>query len=64
VLGDIPVLGQVFRKRRKGEDHIERLFLLTPRISNLGSSQLAASEVEPLTMEQLRGEEPVRRKRQ
>ncbi len=63
VLGDIPVLGQVFRKRRKGEDHIERLFLLTPRISNLGSTQLVASEVEPLTMEQLRGEEPVRRRR-
>ena len=62
ILGDVPGLGQLFRKRRKGEDHIERLFLLTPRISNLGSSQLAPNEVEPLTIEQLRGEEPVRRK--
>lgn len=64
ILGDIPLLGQAFRKRRKGEDHIERLFLLTPRISNLGTSQLTASQVEPLTMEQLRGEEPVRRRAQ
>ncbi|WP_379553644.1 secretin N-terminal domain-containing protein [Qipengyuania sp. DGS5-3] len=63
VLGDIPGLGQLFRKRRKGEDHIERLFLLTPRISNLGSSQIAPNEVEPLTLEQLRGTEPVKRKR-
>ncbi len=62
-LGDIPLLGQAFRKRRTGEDHIERLFLLTPRISNLGTSQVAARDVEPLTMEQLRGEEPIRRKR-
>ena len=63
ILGDIPLLGQAFRKRKKGEDHYERLFLLTPRISNLGTTQLAASEVESLSMEQLRGEEPVRRKR-
>ena len=62
VLGDIPVLGQAFRKRRKGEDHIERLFLLTPRVSNLGTAQLTASEVEPLTLEQLRGTQPVRRR--
>ena len=62
VLGDVPLLGQAFRKRRKGEDHIERLFLLTPRISNLGSATMAANEVEPLTMEQLRGEAPIRRR--
>ncbi len=59
VLGDIPGLGQLFRKRKKGEDHYERLFLLTPRISNLGTAQLSANEVEPLSMEQLRGEEPI-----
>lgn len=63
VLGDVPGLGQLFRKRQKGEDHIERLFLLTPRVSNLGTAQLSASEVEPLTLEQLRGTEPVRRRR-
>ena len=60
VLGDVPGLGQLFRKRRKGEDHVERLFLLTPRVSNLGSAQLSVREVEPLTLEQLRGTEPVR----
>ena len=63
VLGDIPVLGQAFRKRKKGEDHIERLFLLTPRISNLGASTLATNEIEPLTIEQLRGEAPIERNR-
>ncbi len=62
VLGDVPGLGQLFRKRRKGEDHVERLFLLTPRVSNLGTAQLTAREVEPLTLEQLRGTEPVRRR--
>ena len=65
ILGDIPVLGQVFRKRRKGEDHVERLFLLTPRISNLGGpAQMAMQQAEPLSIEQLRGEEPVTRRRQ
>jgi type III secretion protein C len=54
-LGDIPLLGQAFRKRRKGEDHIERLFLLTPRISNLGSTTVARSTQEPYTLDQLRG---------
>lgn len=62
VLGDVPGLGQLFRKRTKGEDHVERLFLLTPRVSNLGTAQLSAREVEPLTLEQLRGTEPVRRR--
>ncbi len=59
VLGDVPGLGQLFRKRRTGEDHVERLFLLTPRVSNLGTAQLSAREVEPLTLDQLRGTEPV-----
>ena len=62
LLGDIPVLGQAFRKRRKGEDHVERLFLLTPRISNLGSPTFASNQVEPLTIEQLRGDAPIRRR--
>ena len=64
VLGDIPLLGQAFRKRRKGEDHIERLFLLTPRVSNLGTTQYALDQMQPLTIEQLRGEEPVHGARQ
>lgn len=64
ILGDIPVFGQVFRKRRKNEDHYERLFLLTPRVSNLGGQSFAAAQVQPLTMEQLRGEAPIQRGRQ
>ena len=63
VLGDIPLLGQAFRKRRKGEDHVERLFLLTPRVSNLGSASLARNEAEPYTIDQLRGVERVERRR-
>lgn len=63
-LGDVPVLGQLFRKRRKGQDHIERLFLLTPRVSNLGTATMATRGIEPPTLDQLRGKEPVRRERQ
>ena len=62
ILGDIPILGQAFRKRSKSEDHFEKLFLLTPRISNLGTPQVAIGEVVPLTLEQLSGEAPVRGK--
>lgn len=62
VLGDIPLLGQAFRKRRKGEDHVERLFLLTPRISNLGTGRITANDVAPLTLGQLRGTEPINRR--
>jgi type III secretion protein C len=56
-LGDIPLLGQAFRKRRKGEDHIERLFLLTPRVSNLGTAQVADRSVMRYPLDQLRGQE-------
>lgn len=61
ILGDIPLLGEIFKSRRKGEDHVERLFLLTPRISNLGSAggSYAANTVQTLTLEQLQGKEPV-----
>ena len=57
-LGDIPLLGQAFRKRRKGEDHIERLFLLTPRVSNLGTAQVADRTVMRYPLDQLRGQQP------
>lgn len=63
-LGDIPLLGQAFRKRRKGEDHIERLFLLTPRVTNLGSAQVAAQSLPPPTLDQLRGKVPYEGERQ
>lgn len=64
VLGDIPVLGQAFRKRKKGEEHYEKLFLLTPRISNLAATQVATRNVEPLTLDQLSGKAPIRKSRQ
>lgn len=64
VLGDIPVLGQAFRKRRKGEEHYEKLFLLTPRISNLAATQVAARAVAPLTLDQLSGKAPIKKRRQ
>lgn len=68
VLGDIPLVGQAFRKRKKGEDHYEKLFLLTPRVSNLGTAQMAEAgeprQVTPLSMDQLTGKAPVRGSRQ
>ncbi len=59
VLGDIPGLGELFNSRRRGTDRVERLFLLTPRVSNLGQSQYAAEQRETYSLEQLRGEEPL-----
>ena len=47
VLGDIPLFGQAFRSRRKGEEHIERLFLLTPRVRNLGTVGQARQQLNP-----------------
>jgi type III secretion protein C len=38
VAGDIPVVGQLFRKRSKGGSHFERLFLITARILSQGKN--------------------------
>jgi len=43
VLGDIPVLGNLFKTQRKGGQRIERMFLITPR---LASSKAAADVME------------------
>lgn len=49
VLGDIPLFGQLFRKRRDGASRVERLFLLTPRIVEQGvPSGLSRQETIPL----------------
>ncbi len=32
VLGDVPVVGNLFKNKRKTNTHIERLFLITPRL--------------------------------
>ncbi|MGQ3055159.1 MAG: type III secretion system outer membrane ring subunit SctC [Roseateles sp.] len=43
VLGDIPVLGNLFKTQRKGGQRIERMFLITPR---LASSKATADVME------------------
>ncbi len=43
VLGDVPLVGQAFRKRNKGSQHFERLFLIAPRILSQGSKSAAAA---------------------
>ena len=37
LLGDIPLIGNLFKTREKRDQRIERLFLITPRLVNLGS---------------------------
>ena len=55
VLGDVPVLGQAFRKRNKGEAHMERLFLITPRIvSSRVARPVPGDAAKPLSVEELR----------
>lgn len=43
LLGDIPLLGNLFKTQRKGGQRIERMFLITPR---LASSKAAADVME------------------
>lgn len=52
VLGDIPLLGQIFRRRREGGSRVERLFLLTPRIVGEGEGP-TISRREPIPLELL-----------
>lgn len=67
VLGDVPLIGQVFRKRRKGKDRVERLFLLTPRIASANGSpsrvQAMAQQAPLLPIEALTGKRPKKRTR-
>jgi type III secretion protein C len=56
VLGDIPVVGNAFKKRNKGGARIERLFLITPRVMTLSSSQqMASTQDELIPIEALEG---------
>jgi type III secretion protein C len=43
VAGDIPVVGQLFRKRSKGGSHFERIFLITARILSQGKNATPVS---------------------
>ena len=47
VAGDIPILGQLFRKRSKGGSHFERLFLITARILSQRPNIAATSATPP-----------------
>lgn len=44
LLGDIPVLGELFKSRSKSRGRIERLFLITPRVATL-TPRLAAATI-------------------
>lgn len=56
LLGDIPLLGNLFKSRNKSHGHIERLFLITPHVVSLGTdvgpttvmtSQVPAQQMTP-----------------
>jgi type III secretion protein C len=55
ILGDIPVVGNAFKKRNKRSSRIERLFLITPRVLSQGDDQLASEETELVPIEALEG---------
>ena len=62
VAGDIPVFGQLFRKRSKGGQHFERLFLITARILSQNRGTAAAVAPSPvIPLEQLQAMTPRRR---
>lgn len=44
VLGQIPVLGELFKTRSKRRQHTERLFLISPRITRLDAPAIAAPQ--------------------
>ncbi|MGB3471679.1 MAG: secretin N-terminal domain-containing protein [Erythrobacter sp.] len=62
-LGDIPLLGEVFKSRRKGEERIERLILLTPRVRNLQSVNMARQRINPHKLDQLSATQMAERQR-
>jgi type III secretion protein C len=65
-LGDIPIAGNLFKKRQKGGQYLERLILITPRIISNGSSGSASAApsqaITPVPLEQLEGLKKVRTK--
>jgi type III secretion protein C len=42
VLGQIPVLGELFKSRSKRRQHVERLFLISPRINRLDTPTMTS----------------------
>ena len=65
-LGDIPVAGNLFKKRQKGGQYLERLILITPRIISTGASGSVATtpvqSITPVPLEQLEGLKRVKTK--
>lgn len=65
-LGDIPVAGNLFKKRQKGGQYLERLILITPRIISSGASGSVAATpgqaITPVPLEQLEGLKKVKTK--
>jgi type III secretion protein C len=65
-LGDIPIAGNLFKKRQKGGQYLERLILITPRIISTGSSSSTAATpgqaITPIPLEQLEGLKKVKTK--
>ncbi|MEM6909149.1 MAG: type III secretion system outer membrane ring subunit SctC [Pseudomonadota bacterium] len=53
ILGDIPLFGQLFRRRREGSTRVERLFLLTPRIVGVDDAGTAIRQRPPIPLETL-----------
>ena len=53
IAGDIPILGQAFRKRKKGGQHLERIFLITPRILSQRPGTPQPVATNPIPLEQL-----------
>ncbi|WBY09110.1 hypothetical protein PIB19_07070 [Sphingomonas sp. 7/4-4] len=47
LLGDIPLLGELFKFRTKQRGHTERLFLITPRLVPLASRATALTPGAP-----------------
>jgi type III secretion protein C len=45
LLGDIPLLGELFRQRSRSKQRLERLFLITPRLAGSDARQRAAQAV-------------------
>lgn len=57
-LGDVPIAGNLFKKRQKGGQHLERLILITPRVISSGTSGNVAAPapaITPVPLEQLEG---------
>ncbi len=65
-LGDIPIAGNLFKKRQKGGQYLERLILITPRIISSGASGSASTvpgqAITPIPLEQLEGLKKVKSK--